>query len=186
MMLALYGYGMVFAGSKTEARLLFIVTVLITLCIIYGFMTRPVIAYHISTSLEYNGTMDFNAGDLEVSLETTNRGLSPARVELTVRLYNISLTGPQDSEVSERDQFSELQIRLDEPIPPSGHDVRTITFTTVEDADYMVLIFYADPQPRYDPITGFFDSFALYKPERPTALLLKQVGAEEYKRVTSR
>ena len=177
---------MFFAGSKAEARLLFIVTVAINFFIIYGFLTRPVIAYHISTPLEYNGTIDFNAGDLEVSLETTNRGLSPALVELTARLYNISLTSPQDAEVSVHDRFTDLQIKLDTTITPSGHDVRTITFTTVEDADYMVLIFYADPQPRYDPITGFFDSFALYKPERPTALLLKQVGAEEYMRVTSR
>ena len=177
---------MVFAGSRAEARLLFIVTIGINLCIVYGFLIRPVIAYHISTPLEYNGTVDFSAEDLEVSLETTNTGLSPAWVELTVRLYNISLTGPRDYEVSERERFSELRIRLDEPIPPSGQDVRTITFTTVADADYMVLIFYTDPQPRYDPITGFFDSFALYQPERPTALLLRQVRADEYMRVTSR
>ena len=177
---------MVFSGSKAEARLLFIVTVAINLCIIYGFITRPVIAYHISTPLEYNGTIDFNAGDLEVSLETTNGGLSPARVELTARLYNISLTGPPDAEVSAHDQFSELQIKLDTPIPPSGNDVRTITITTAEDTDYMVLIFYAAPQPRYDPIAGFFDSFATYTPERPTALLLRQVGTNEYMRVTSR
>ena len=177
---------MVFSGSKAEARLLFIVALAVNLCIIYGFLTRPVIAYHISTPLEYNGTIDFNAGDLEVSLETTNRGLSPALIELTARLYNISLTGPPDVEVSVLDRFSELQIKLDAPIAPSGHDVRTITITTVEDADYMVLIFYVDPQPRYDPITGFFDSFAAYTPERPTALLLKQVGVKEYMRVTSR
>ena len=176
---------MVFAGSKAEARLLFTVTIVINLFILYGFLTRPVIAYHISTPLEYNGTIDFNAGDLEVSLETTNRGLSPALVELTARLYNISLTGPQDAEVSVLDRFSELQIKLATPIVSSGHDVRTITITTADDADYMVLIFYVDPQPRYDPITGFFDSFATYTPERPTALLLKQVGANEYKRVTS-
>ncbi len=177
---------MVFSGSKAEARLLFIVAAAVNLCIIYGFLTRPVIAYHISTPLEYNGTIDFDAGDLEVSLETTNTGLSPALVELTARLYNISLTGPQDAEVSVYDRFSELQIKLDAPIAPSGHEVRTITITTVEDADYMVLIFYVDPQPHYDPITGFFDSFATYTPERPTALLLKQVEADEYMRVTSR
>ena len=177
---------MVFSGSKAEARLLFILAVAVNLCIIYGFLTRPVIAYHISTPLEYNGTIDFNAGDLEVSLETTNRGLSPALVELTARLYNISLTGPPDAEVSVHDRFSEHQIKLATPIAPSGHDVKTITITTVEDADYMVLIFYVDPQPRYDPITGFFDSFATYTPKRPTALLLKQVEANEYMRVTSR
>ena len=177
---------MVFSGSKAEARLLFIVTVAINIFILYGFLTRPVIAYNISTPLDYNGTIDFNVGDLEVSLETTNRGLSPALVELTARLYNISLTGPPDAEVSVLDRFSELQIKLDTPIIPTGHDVRTITITTVEEADYMVLIFYADPQPRYNPITGFYDSFATYTPERPTALLLKQVGANEYMRVTSR
>ena len=177
---------MVFSGSKAEARLLFIVTVTINLIILYGFLTRPVIAYNISTPLDYNGTIDFNVGELEVSLETTNRGLSPALVELTARLYNISLTGPPDAKVSVLDRFSELQIKLDTPITPSGHDVRTITITTVEDADYMVLIFHADPQPHYNPITGFFDSFATYTPERPTALLLVQVGANEYMRVTSR
>ena len=177
---------MVFSGSKAEAKLLFIVTVAINLYIIYGFLTRPVIAYHITTPLEYNGTIDFHTGDLEVSLETTNKGLSPAQVELTVRLYNISLTGPQASKVSMHDQFSEFQIKLETPIAPSGHDVKTITFTTVEDADYLVLIFYAGPQPRYNPITGFFDSFATFTPERPTALLLKQVESNEYMRVTSR
>lgn len=177
---------MVFAGSKDEARLLFIVTIVINLCIIYGFLIRPVIAYHISTPLEYNGTIDFSAENLEVSLETTNRGLSPALVQLTARLYNISLTGPPDAEVLVHDRFSDLQIKLDAPIAPSGHDVSTITLTTVEDADYMVLIFYVDPQPHYNPIAGFFDSFATYTPERPTALLLKEVEANEYMRVTSR
>ena len=177
---------MVFAGSRAEARLLFIVTIVINLCIIYGFLIRPVIAYHISTPLEYNGTINLDAGDLEVNLETANRGLSPARVELTVRLYNLSLTSPQEADVSLHDEFSDLQIELDEPIPPSGHDVRTITLTFKGDANYLVLIFYTDPQLRYDPVTGFYDSFALYKPERPTALLLKHVGGYEYMRVTSR
>jgi hypothetical protein len=177
---------MVFSGSKAEARLLFIVTVAINLFILYGFLTRPVIAYHISTPLEYNGTIDFDAGDLEVSLETTNGGFSPALVELTVRLYNISLTGPPDAEVSVHEQFSEFQVKLATPLAPSVHDVRTITFTSVEDADYMVLIFYVAPQPHYNPITGFFDSFAIYTSERPTALLLRQVGTNEYMRVTSR
>ena len=61
---------MFFAGSKAEARLLFIVTVAINFFIIYGFLTRPVIAYHISTPLEYNGTIDFTA-DLPVTMTVT-------------------------------------------------------------------------------------------------------------------
>ena len=185
-MKTLYGYRMVFSGSKAEARLLFIVAVAVNLCIVYGFSTRPVIAYQISTPLEYNGTINLDTGDLEVNLETSNRGLSPARVELTVRLYNLSLTSPQYADVSLHDKYSELRIELGEPIPPSGHDVKTITITSAGDANYLVLIFYADPQPRFDPVTGFYDSFALYEPVRPTALLLKHVGGHEYMRVTSR
>jgi hypothetical protein len=175
-----------FADSKIEAVLLLSVAIAINLTFFYGLITRPIIVYHLSTTLDYNGEINFNSEELLVDLEATNEGLSPARVAMIVRSYNMSLRGPEGVEASEEGTFSELYIPLDEPIHRSVREIFSITLNTDVNATYLVLIFSVQPKPRVDPIRGFYDSFAIYKPERPNALLLRHVDNGRFTRVTSR
>lgn len=175
-----------FANSRTEAVLLLSAALVIGSAFFFGLVTRPVITFTLSTPLDYNGTIDFESGDILVNLETKNEGLSAARVGLGVWLYNMSLTGPNGVETIVRDGFTELRISLDEPIRRSGDYTYPITLKPAGKATYLVLVFSAESQPRWDPMTGFYDSFAIYKPERPTALLLRHVEDEVFMRVRSR
>ena len=156
--------------------------------LVYGFVSRPIIAYHLTTPLGYNETIDLGSGDLQIGLEARNRGGSPARLDFSVRTYNMTLTGPGGLEASPSDDFTLISIPLEGPIRASGEEEeeKTITLTNERDADYLVLIFSLDPHLRPNPIEGFFGSFEVYEPERPTALLLKRVEPGVYKRVTQR
>ena len=49
-----------FAGSKNEAFTLAAVAFTINLVLLYGFMTKPVIEYHLSTDVDYNETIDLS------------------------------------------------------------------------------------------------------------------------------
>ena len=175
-----------FQGSKAEAALLLSIAVAINLTFIYGMATKPVIAYHVTTPLDYNGTIDFDSEYLYVNLEARNVGLSPAGVDLVVKLYNFTLVGSEGSESTKGEGPTELKVALDEPIRPSGQEKYNITLDSAGDATYLVLIFSIESKPRLDPITGLHDSFAIFKPERPTALLLKNIDGNMYMRVRRR
>ena len=175
-----------FAGSRVEAALLLTAAVAVNLVFFYGYFANPVIAYSLSTPLDYNGTMNFAASDLAVTMTVTNRGSSPARVALTVRLFNLSLTGPGGVEASIEEGFTEIRMTFDEPIRSTEADSFSITIKPSGESTHLVLIFSAMPQSTQNPVTSFYDSFAEYKPERPTALLLKRIEGGEYKRVRKR
>jgi len=175
-----------FQGSKAEAALLLSIAVAINFTFIYGMATKPVIAYHVTTPLDYNGTIDFDSEYLYVNLEARNVGLSPAGVDLVVKLYNFTLVGSKGSESTKGEGPTELRVALDEPIRPSGQENYNIALDSVGDTTYLVLIFSIESKPRLDPITGFHDSFAIFKPERPTALLLKNIDGNMYMRVRRR
>ena len=172
--------------SRREAWLLLFLAATVNILIVYGFVVRPVISYHLTTPLEYNGTLDMGAEDLVVGLEATNLGRAPARVDFFVRLYNMSLTGPEGLEITEYEAVTVVQVPLEEVVSPSGTVDRTITLTTEGDATHLVLIFSVNPKRSGDPVSGFYNSFAVYEPVRPTALLLKHLETGEYQRVTSR
>ncbi|UCH56928.1 MAG: hypothetical protein JSV18_06185 [Candidatus Bathyarchaeota archaeon] len=173
-------------NPKKEAWILMLLAMAINLLIIYGLVTRPVIAYHLSTPLDYNGTIDFGTQDLPVTLHVENRGRSSTHVDLSLRLYNTSLIGSEGAEVVEGEGFTFIRMSLDGKIDPSRQGNKSITINTVGDATYIVLILSAQSQRSSDPLRGFYDSFAINQPERPTALLLKQVEGFTYQRVTSR
>lgn len=175
-----------FANSKIEAAFLLSVGLAITVTFLYGLITKPIITYHISTTLNYNETIDFESEILLVNLEAMNKGLSPARVALVVRLYNMSLEAQERIETSEGSEFSEHRISLYSPIRRAGHANYTIKLTTLGNATHLVLIFYVEPPPRWDPIRGFYNSFAVYNPRRPTALLLKHIDGMKFMRVRKR
>lgn len=172
--------------SRKEALLLLVLAVTVNLLIVYGFLVRPVNSYHLTTPLEYNGTFDMVAEDLVVGLEATNLGRAPAKVDFFVRLYNMSLARPEGLEVTEYEAVTLVRVPVDEAITPSSTVERTITLTTEGDATHLVLIFMVSPKRSGNPVSGFYNSFAVYEPVRPTALLLKLLESGEYQRVTSR
>lgn len=177
---------MSFAGSKIEAALLISAALAINIGFFYGLATKPVIEYNISTPLDYNGTVDFDSEELYVSLEIRNRGSSPARITLAVRLYNCTLMGPGGLETYLGDGFTEISIPSTEPIRRSEDREHTITIEPEGNVTHALLIFLIRVQPRLDPMTGFYESFTTVKPERPTALLLKHIDGEKFMRVRSR
>lgn len=171
---------------RTEAYLLLALAIAVNALIVYGFVTRPTVAYHLSTPLDYNGTIDLGSEDLTVVLEARNLGGAPARLDFRVRIYNMTLTGPESAEASPYDDYTLISVPLEGPIPASGGNEKTITLTNDGDADYLVLVFSLETRRSLNPVTGFFSSFEVQQPERPTALLLKRVEPGVYKRVTQR
>lgn len=172
--------------SKPEALLLIAVALAINASFLYGLLTRPVIAYHISTPLNYNATIDFDSDVLTVDLEVDNEGLSPARLVFVARIYNMSFTGPEGIEIRRGEIFSEAVIPIEDAVHKEGHEAFTVELRGMPGTSHQVLIFSVEGKPRPDPVTGFHDSFAIFEPVRPTALLLKQVGDGSYMRVRSR
>lgn len=172
-----------FANSKIEAIMLVSAASMICFSFFYGLATRPIIAYSVSTPLDYNGTIDFESGDLLVYLETMNEGLSPARVVLTVWLYNMSLIEPKEIEKIVGDGFIELRIPLDEPVKEAESNTYMISLSPSDEHTYLFLVFTAESKPQFDPINGYFNSFAAFEAERPNALLLKHLGGARYMRV---
>jgi hypothetical protein len=173
-------------SRRPEAYILLVLAIAINALIVYGFVTRPIVAYHLSTPLEYNGTIDLSAEDLTVVLEARNLGGAPARLDFAVRIYNMTLTGPGDLESIHYEAFTLIRIPLEGSIKASGEAEKTITLTNDGDADYLVLVFALETRRSLNPVTGFFGSFEVQKPERPTALLLKRIEPGVYKRVTQR
>lgn len=175
-----------FAGSRIEAALLLTVAFALNLGFFYGLTTKPVIAYNLSTPLDYNGTINFDSEVLYVTLETSNRGSSPARITLVAWSYNCTLKGPEGAQISVEEDFTEYRIPLDEPIRRLEDGEYTLTLEPDGNATYLLFIFAVQAQPRQDPVTGFYNSFSTFKPVRPTALLLKYVDGAKFMRVRSR
>jgi hypothetical protein len=175
-----------FAGSRSEAFTLAAIAVTINLALLYGFMNKPVIDYHLSTDVDYNETIDLSLGNLNVNLEMANTGLSPGKVGLTIWLYNMSVVSPEDVEETHFEGYTELKAKLHEPIDPSKQEVFTVTVSPLEDSDYLILAFRVSSYPVRDPVGGFYTSFSQYSPERPTAVLLRHLGDMRYMRVRSR
>ncbi len=175
-----------FAGSKTEAALLLSAAFALNLALFYGLSTKPVIEYNLSTPLEYNGTIDFDSEGLYVTLETRNRGSSPARITLVAWTYNCTLKGPERDQTSVEEDFTEYRIPVDGSIRRLEDGEYTFTLEPDGNATYLLLIFAVQAQPSQDPVTGFYNSFATFKPVRPTALLLKHIDGAEFMRVRRR
>jgi hypothetical protein len=171
---------------KPEALLLITVALAINASFLYGLLTRPVIAYHISTPLDYNATIDFDSDVLTVDLEVENKGLSSARLVFIARIYNMSLTGPEGIEIRRGEIYSEAVIPIEDAVHKDGHEAYTVELEGTPGTSHQILIFSVEGKPNTDPVTGFHDSFAIFEPVRPTALLLKRVGDGSYMRVRSR
>lgn len=177
---------MAFAGSKIQAVGMLFISIAINLAFLYGIFTKPVIPYHLSTPVDYNGTIDLSTENLRVDLNLRNRGLSPARVTLVVRFYNMSLQETESLSVEEEEAFSRLRVPWSVSARQSEYEAFEVSFDSVANATYLVLIYSVEPDWKVASTSRFYNSFAVYEPERPTALLLKHVGDTKYMRVRSR
>ncbi len=173
-------------NRKVEATILLCIAISINILLIVGFISRPIISYNLSTPLDYNKTIDLESINLQIDLLASNKGGSPARINFLVRIYNITVKEPIDLEVSSTDQFSTIRIPIEHPLLKQENELKTIKITNDGDRDYLVLIFSIEPRLTMNPLESFFSSFEVHKPERPTALLLKQIEPGIYKRVTQR
>ena len=171
-----------FRGSRQESLLFMLIAIVINLLILYGFVTRPVVAYYLSTPLDYNETIDFSTQDILIELTAENKGLAPANIELTLMMYNSSIIYPEGLQSPADSGVHMVKLSLDEPIRQSSNETHILSLEPLGKPPYVVFVFTIDTIHRSDPFTGFYESFMISKPERPTALLLKRVEGEAYMR----
>ncbi|MGD2142299.1 MAG: hypothetical protein PVH79_02320 [Candidatus Bathyarchaeota archaeon] len=177
---------MAMGEHNRESWILLVIALTINALIIYGFFSKPVLKYSISTPLEYNATVNLAEGDLVVTLNVYNIGGSPAEFNFIVRLYNASLTDPQNAEVSVFEEATIVRIPQVGSVPSSGKTSKTIAINAESEASHLILIYSLEAHRNLNPLKGFYNSFVVYESERPTALLLKRMGDLVYKRVTQR
>lgn len=178
--------GMALTHSRIQAYGMLVISIAIILAFLYGIFTRPVIFYHLSTPIDYNGTVDLSAEILPVELNLRNTGFSPARVTLVVRLYNMSLHEAGSFVVEELEEFPVLRLPWSVSAKMSEYDTVDVAFEPAANSTYLVLIYSIEVDLKVGPISRFHNSFAINNPERPTALLMKHVSDEKYMRVRRR
>lgn len=175
-----------FPESKAEAYLLFSLAIILNITLFYGFATRPVITYSISTPLGYNETINLSSEDLLVNLVVSNKGASKARVEIVARLYNMSLVDSGSMNSTGEGGYLEVRDLTEGSLGQMGSESRSLRVSNIEDSNYLVLVLIAEDVQRWNPVSGFHESFAVYKPERPNAILLRRESDSIYKRVRQR
>jgi len=150
---------------------------------LYGYATRPDLTYKLSTIIDYNKTHDFSAEELPIFLYMKNIGNSPVDIRIIVRLYNSSL-GNYDS--VDYGVFDQTEIELDSSLKSGAEVNKTIYFSHESGHEYIAMLFYLEPKRDYNPISSFDESFTGLTPDRPTALLMKQVNDTTFMRVKNR
>ncbi|HUS78224.1 MAG TPA: hypothetical protein VM050_06140 [Patescibacteria group bacterium] len=154
--------------------------------LVYGLATRPLLVYSLSTPLDYNATVNLESGGLELDLNVENVGASPSRVTLRVRLYNASLAEPVEAEIAHKPYYDEFYIHIDDAVRRYENGVETLYIEPEGEDGYLAVTFIAQPRLGTNPARGFYDSLAVFRSQRPTALLLKNMGDGVYKRVQSK
>ena len=177
---------MALSYSRIQAVGMLAISIALNLAFLYGIFSRPSISYHLSTPVDYNGTVDFSTGNLPVELNLRNTGLSPARVKLVARFYNMSLADKSSFHVEELETFSVLRLPRSVSAHMPDYDAFEVVFEAAANSSYLVLIYSIEVDWKVGPISRFHNSFVINNPERPTALLMKHVSGEKYIRVKSR
>ena len=172
--------------ARTEAVILLLIPLALISMISNGFLAKPVLEYHLSTPLDYNGTIDFDSELISVSFFVKNMGRSSSRLIMKVRMYNMSVMDQNKYDFHTDEDFSEIFIPIRSYIENEEVVVRELSFNASKEADYGLIIYYLDYLSFRDPITGFYESFGIHSPKKPTALLLKNIGNGVFKRVTSK
>jgi len=173
-------------SSRIQAILMLAISIGICGAFLLGVASRPSIFYHVSTPLNYNSTIDFPKENLKVSLDTRNRGYLAAEVRLVVSYYNLTLEKPEDLEISKIGDASIVRVSLISAPGREDYESFEVEFSPNVKADYAVIIFFIEADSGADLQYRFGNSLAVFNPERPTAILLKNLGDGTFMRVRSR
>ncbi|MGQ9680314.1 MAG: hypothetical protein ACUVV4_06060 [Candidatus Bathyarchaeia archaeon] len=172
--------------TRFEASLMLIASLVIIGAFIYGFISRPIVFYHIYTPLKYNETIDSRKYDLEVTLQTRNIGLSKTFIWLIVDFYNLTITDPEGIVVLKIEEVSRILIPWSSSPNNIGYDPFKIEFSFSRNSSYSLILFYIYGNGETDLSTRFHNSFAVYVPERPTALIFKNIDGFTFMRLQRR
>jgi hypothetical protein len=170
-------------SKKPEALILLSLALFVNLAFIYGFFTRPIIEYKLTTPLDYNETINLNNENFSVTLEAVNKGRASAKITLTIRIYNMSLINSYEYPVETIGEFSEISFPLKNVIMKNQKTEFTIDLNAEDNSSHLVLFYYIEINT--DSI-DFHKNFALFKPQRPTAIILKNIGENHFMRVKER
>jgi len=175
-------------SKRNVIELFFLIAVAsaINIAFFYGFITRPVIFYNLSTSIEYNETIDFLVEPLNVTLHARNEGLSPAKIGFVIRLYNTSLLNHEPDSTQEYESVRIVDVPLEKAVKPNEEANYSIALTPHEDASYLILVFTVVGESKLDLFKGYYNSFAKLEATRPNALIFKQYENGKYMRVKKR
>ncbi|MGB9622694.1 MAG: hypothetical protein ACPL07_02505 [Candidatus Bathyarchaeia archaeon] len=169
--------------SKLEASLMLSVSLIIVGAFIYGFVSRPIVFYHIYTSLNYNERIDSRRDNLKIMLQIRNIGGSKTYVWLLVDFYNLTLIDPTEIEVLEENGASRIFIPWLSQPSKVGYETYDVEFSFLNNSSYSLVLFYVYENNQYDFVTRFHNSFAVYTPERPTALIFKNIDGFTFMRL---
>ena len=169
---------------RIDAVLLIAVDLAINLSFLFGLMARPSISYHITTPLNYNETIDLSVNTLRADFRTINRGRSEASIWLRINYYNASLASHDDAIPSEGVDGRLSVARL--LTGQVDYQSFNASFASVGNVSYIVVILSVEVNNDASLGTRFHNSFAVFNPERPTALLLRHIAGNTFMRVSSR
>jgi len=172
-------------GLRFEPGALVLLAASINAAFLYGIIARPIIYYTLYTPLNYNEVIDLSIENLDVEVKIANRGLSDAAVWLVVRFYNATLKGPLPQEYKMRGS-GEILIPMTLKPNGAGYESTYMKFGVQGEPSYILIMISVEANREVNSIYNFNNSFMLYNPQRPTAILLKQVSEGKYMRVTSR
>lgn len=169
--------------SKFEASLMLSISLIIVGAFIYGFMSRPTVFYHVYTYIKYNETIDSRRDNLKITLQTRNSGASKTYLWLVIDFYNLSLIDPRGIEVLEKNGASRIFIPWLSQPNNTGYEPYDLEFSFLNNSSYSLILFYIYENNQYDFLSRFHNSFAVYIPERPTALIFKNVDGFTFMRL---
>ena len=168
--------------SKFEASLMLSISFIIVGAFIYGFMSRPIVFYHIYTSVNYNEIVDSRRDNLKIALQTRNSGVSKTYLWLVVDFYNLTLVEPKGLEILDNGVSRIFIPWLSQP-SKIGYEPYELEFSFLGNSSYSLVLFYIYVNNQHDFLTRFHNSFAVYTPERPTALIFKNIDGFRFIRL---
>lgn len=169
--------------TKLEISLMLFTSLIIIGAFIYGFVSRPIVLYHIYTLVNYNETIDSRIDNLKITLQTRNNGRSKTFLWLVVDFYNLTLIEPKEVEVLEGNGVSRVFISWLSQPNNIGYEPYSLEFSFLENSSYSLILFYVYENNQCDFSTRFHNSFAICTPERPTALIFKNVDGFTFMRL---
>ncbi|MBS7630301.1 hypothetical protein KEJ47_01795 [Candidatus Bathyarchaeota archaeon] len=138
-------------------------------------MSRPIVFYHVYTSIKYNEIVNSRKDNLKIALQTRNSGASKTYLWLVIDFYNLTLIDPKGIEVLVKNGVSRIFIPWLSQPSKLGYESYDIEFSFLDNSSYSLILFSVYENNQYDFLSRFHNSFAVYIPERPTALIFKNI-----------